>query len=73
MHSVWVRLLTGGWFVTVVSMSEVLWVLDDGDPGHSNHHSVRPGIQRTGADNSMVHMMKGAGGVFLTAYYCYRS
>lgn len=59
--SILVSVLTGGWFVTVVSMSEVLWVLYDGDSGHSNHHSVWPGVQCAGADNAMVDMMKGAG------------
>lgn len=64
-------LLTGSRFVTVVSMSEILWVLYDGDPGHSNDYGIWPSIQGTGAYYPMVNMMKWARRVLLTTYHCH--
>lgn len=37
--------LTRVWLVAVVTLSEVLWVLNNGDAGHADHHGVRAGIQ----------------------------
>lgn len=66
------HVLTSGGFVTVVSVSEVLWILYDGDPCHPYHHSIRTRIQGTGADNTMVDVMKGTCRILLTTYHCYR-
>lgn len=37
--------LTRVWLVAVVSLTEVLGVLNDRDAGHTDDHCVRPGIQ----------------------------
>lgn len=65
--------LTGGRFVAVVAMSEVLWVLYNRNSSHSNHHCSWSSIQCTGANDPMVNMMKGTGRVFLTTYHCHRT
>lgn len=33
------------WLVAVVTLPEVLGVLDDGDAGHADHHRVRASVQ----------------------------
>lgn len=38
--------LTCVWLVAVVSLTEVLGVLNDRDASHADDHCVRPGIQR---------------------------
>lgn len=34
------------WLVAIVTLTEVLGVLNDWDAGHANDHCVRPSIQR---------------------------
>lgn len=40
-----VKLLTCVWFMAVVALSEILWVFDDRNPGHTDHHGVWAGVQ----------------------------
>lgn len=41
-----ILLLTCVWLVAIVTLTEVLRVLNDWDAGHTNDHCVRPSIQR---------------------------
>ena len=58
--------LTGGWLVAVMSMSEVLRILYDGNTSHPYDNRIRTRVQSTGGNNPMVDMMERAGRVFLT-------
>lgn len=53
--------LTRVWLVAVVTLSEVLGVLDDGDARHADHHRVRAGVQRRGRRDAVVDVVERAG------------
>ena len=57
--------LTCVWLVAVMSLAEVLRILDDWDPGHTDDHRVWPGVQRRGRGDAMVDVMQGASRVLL--------
>lgn len=53
--------LTRVWLVAVVSLTEVLGVLNDWDPGHADDHRVWPSVQRRGCGDAMVDVVQRAG------------
>lgn len=53
--------LTRVWLVAVVSLAEVLGILNDRDTGHADDHRVRPGVQRGGRGDAMVDVVQRAG------------
>lgn len=59
--------LTCVWLVAVVSLTEVLGVLNDRDARHADHHRVRPGVQGRGRGDAVVDVVQRAGRVLLAA------
>ena len=59
--------LTCVWLVAVVSLTEVLGILNDRDAGHADDHRIWPGVQRRGRGDAMVDVMQGTSRVLLTA------
>lgn len=56
-----ILLLTCIWLVAIVSLTEVLGVLNDWDAGHTNDHCVRPSVQRRRCGDAMVDVVQWAG------------
>lgn len=67
------RALTRVWLVAVVTLSEVLRVLDDRNAGHADHHRVRASVQGWGRRDAVVDVMEGTGWILLSADHCHRT
>ena len=65
------RALTRVWLVAVVTLSEVLWVLDDGNAGHADHHRVWASIQGRGRRDAVVDVVEGTSWILLSADHCH--
>lgn len=60
-----ILLLTCVWLVAIVSLTEILGVLNDWNSSHANDHCIRPSIQRWRCSDAMVDMVQWAGWVLL--------
>lgn len=65
------HVLTGGWLVAVVSMSEILGILHYRNASHPYDNRIRARVQSTRGNNPMIDVMKRAGRIFLTTDHSY--
>lgn len=57
--------------MAVVTLSEVLGVLDDRNAGHADHHRVRASVQGRGRRDAVVDVVEGTGRILLAADHCH--